>query len=51
MKTLWFYLLPLPLMAVSLFIGPSDAVTWRDVLVWAWQETAALGGAGHPTPW
>lgn len=33
-KELLFYLLPLPLLLVSLFIGPSEMVSSQDVLFW-----------------
>jgi iron complex transport system permease protein len=29
-----FYIVPLPLMIVSLFVGPSDVINTQDILVW-----------------
>ena len=50
MKAGWFYLLPLPLMATSLFVGPSDQVTWRHVTQWFWQKGAFWGAVGSVDP-
>ena len=49
-RSIWFYLLPLPLMAASLFVGPSDQVSWRHVAQWFWQKGAFWGAAGSVDP-
>jgi len=49
-RSFWFYLLPLPLLAASLFVGPSDQVSWRHVAQWFWQKGAFWGAAGSADP-
>jgi iron complex transport system permease protein len=49
-RSIWFYLLPLPLMAASLFVGPSDQVSWRHVAQWLWQKGTFWGAAGSADP-
>ena len=55
-RYIWFYLPPIPLLASSLFVGPSDQVSWRHVAQW-FSEGRILGvgriggfpGGSHPT--
>jgi iron complex transport system permease protein len=49
-RSIWFYLLPLPMMAASLFVGPSDQVSWRHVAEWFWQKLSVWGAAGTVDP-
>lgn len=44
MKATLFYLIPVPLIIISLFIGPSDIVTPYDILQWAKEKAGLIAG-------
>ncbi len=42
MKKFFFYLIPVPLIVLSLFIGPSDIVTSSDIVRWVEQRAGLI---------
>lgn len=49
-RSFWFYLLPLPLLAASLLIGPSDQVRPEHVARWVLQQFSPASGPASPDP-